>query len=100
MTWPSSGPAQAAWSRRSARPRRGASVAVVERLPWIGKKILATGGGRCNILNDGLAPSAYASSAPGLVASVLDRFGQAEIRAFFEELGLRLQTDGEGRVYP
>jgi predicted Rossmann fold flavoprotein len=80
--------------------RRGASVAVVERLPWIGKKILATGGGRCNLLNDGLSPSAYTSSAPGLVASVLDRFGQAEIRAFFEELGLRLQTDNEGRVYP
>jgi predicted Rossmann fold flavoprotein len=80
--------------------RRGASVAVVERLPGIGKKILATGGGRCNLLNDGLSPSAYTSSAPGLVASVLDRFGRAEIRAFFEELGLRLQTDGEGRVYP
>ena len=80
--------------------RRGASVAVVERLPWIGKKILATGGGRCNLLNSGLSPSAYTSSAPGLVASVLDRFGRAEIRAFFEELGLRLQTDNEGRVYP
>jgi len=80
--------------------RRGASVAVLERLPWIGKKILATGGGRCNLLNAGLSASAYASSDPGLVASVLDRFGQAEIRAFFEELGLRLQTDGEGRVYP
>ena len=80
--------------------RRGASVAVLERLPWIGKKILATGGGRCNLLNDGLSASAYASSDPGLVASVLDRFGQAEIRAFFEGLGLRLQTDGEGRVYP
>jgi len=80
--------------------RRGASVAVVERLPGIGKKILATGGGRCNLLNDGLSPSAYTSSAPGLVASVLDRFGRAEIRAFFEGLGLRLQTDAEGRVYP
>jgi len=80
--------------------RRGASVAVVERLPRIGKKILATGGGRCNLLNDGLSPSAYTSSAPGLVASVLDRFGRAEIRAFFEELGLRLQTDDAGRVYP
>ncbi len=80
--------------------RRGASVAVIERLPWIGKKILATGGGRCNLLNDGLSPSAYTSSAPGLVASILERFGVAEIRAFFKDLGLALQTDGEGRVYP
>ena len=48
--------------------RRGASVAVLERLPWIGKKLLATGGGRCNLLNDGLSASAYTSSDPGLVA--------------------------------
>lgn len=80
--------------------RRGVSVTVVERLPWIGKKLLASGGGRCNLLNDRLSASAYTSSAPGLVVSILDRFGQAEIRTFFGELGLRLQSDAEGRVYP
>src|SRR5512137_669999 len=76
--------------------RRGASVALLERLPWLGKKILATRAGHCNLLNDRLTASAYTSSNPGLVASVLDRFGRAEIRAFFEELGLRLQTDDAG----
>lgn len=80
--------------------RRGASVVVLERLPGIGKKLLATGGGRCNLLNEGLSPSAFTSTDPGLVASVLGRFGTAEIRAFFEGLGLRLQTDESGRVYP
>jgi predicted Rossmann fold flavoprotein len=80
--------------------RRGATVAVLERLPRIGKKLLATGGGRCNLLNDGLLASDYTSTEPGLVASVLDRFGRAEIRAFFEGLGLRLQADEAGRVYP
>jgi predicted Rossmann fold flavoprotein len=80
--------------------RRGASVGVLERLPRTGKKLLATGGGRCNLLNDGLAASAFTSTDPGLVSSIFDRFGRAEIRRFFEGLGLRLQTDESGRVYP
>lgn len=80
--------------------RRGASVTVCERLPVIGKKLLATGGGRCNLLNDRLKPSAFTSTDTGLIASVLDRFGGREIRSFFDGLGLRLQTDEAGRVYP
>jgi hypothetical protein len=80
--------------------RRGASVAVLERLPTIGKKLLATGGGRCNLLNDRLSASAFTSTEPALVSSILGRFGGAEIRGFFGGLGLRLQTDDAGRVYP
>jgi predicted Rossmann fold flavoprotein len=80
--------------------RRGASVAVLERLPRAGKKLLATGGGRCNLLNEGLSASAFTSTDPGLVSSVFDRLGPAEIKCFFEGLGLRLQTDESGRVYP
>jgi len=80
--------------------RRGVSAVVLERLPRPGKKLLATGGGRANLLNENLAPSAFTSTDPGLVASVLGRFGKGEIRAFFEGLGLRLQADQDGRVYP
>lgn len=80
--------------------RRGASVIILERLPWIGKKLLATGGGRCNLLNERLAAAAFSATDPGLVPSILERFGVREIRAFFEGLGLRLQTDESGRVYP
>jgi hypothetical protein len=83
-----------------AAARRGASVAVLERLPRIGKKLLATGGGRCNLLNDHLAPAAFTSTDPAPVAAVLGRFGPAAIRSFFEGLGLRLQTDESGRVWP
>jgi predicted Rossmann fold flavoprotein len=80
--------------------RRGSSAVVLERLPRLGKKLLATGGGRANLLNENLAVSAFTSSDPGLVASVLGRFGKADIRSFFEGLGLRLQADESGRVYP
>ncbi|MGB8957778.1 MAG: aminoacetone oxidase family FAD-binding enzyme, partial [Candidatus Aminicenantales bacterium] len=80
--------------------RRGASVILLERLPGIGKKLLATGGGRCNLLNDRLAAAAFTATDPALVPSILERFGGPEIRSFFEGLGLRLQTDETGRVYP
>ena len=80
--------------------RRGASVVVLERLPRLGKKLLASGGGRANLLNENLVASAYTSSDPGLVASILGRFGGPEIRSLFEGLGLRLQADESGRVYP
>lgn len=80
--------------------RRGASVAVLERLPRPGKKLLATGGGRCNLLNERLAAGAFSATDQAVVAAVLDRFGRDAIKAFFEGLGLRLQTDEAGRVYP
>jgi predicted Rossmann fold flavoprotein len=80
--------------------KRGASVVVLERLPRAGKKLLATGGGRCNLLNDGLSAEAFTSAAPALVAAVFGRFGAQAIREFFEGLGLRLAADEAGRVYP
>ncbi|MGE5740447.1 MAG: aminoacetone oxidase family FAD-binding enzyme, partial [Candidatus Aminicenantes bacterium RBG_16_66_30] len=80
--------------------RRGASVTILERLPRAGKKLLATGGGRCNLLNERLDAAAFTATDPGLVRSILERFGAKEVRAFFEGLGLRLQTDESGRVYP
>jgi predicted Rossmann fold flavoprotein len=80
--------------------RRGASVVLLERLPRPGKKILATGGGRCNLLHEGLSAGSFSSTDPAVVASVLERFGAREIRGFFEGIGLRLQADESGRVYP
>ncbi|MBM3304574.1 MAG: aminoacetone oxidase family FAD-binding enzyme [Candidatus Aminicenantes bacterium] len=80
--------------------RRGASVAVLERMPRPGKKILATGGGRCNLLNERLSPEDFTSTMPALVASVLERFGLEDIRAFFQGLGLEMTSDESGRVFP
>ena len=84
----------------SSGARRGAKVVLLERLPRPGKKLLATGGGRSNLLNDGIAPASFTSTDPAVVVSVLGRFGAREIRSFFEGLGLRLVADEDGRVYP
>ena len=79
--------------------RRGASVVICDRMPRLGKKILATGGGRCNLSNEDLSPAAFTSTSRNLVASVFDRFGEKDIRAFFRGLGLEMYAE-EGRLFP
>ena len=79
--------------------RRGDSVVICERMPRLGKKILVTGGGRCNLTNEDLGPEAFASGSPGLVAAVFGRFGKDAIRGFFKGLGLETWSEGR-RVFP
>lgn len=79
--------------------RRGDSVVVCERMPRLGKKILVTGGGRCNLTNEDIGPEDYTSGSRGLVAGVLGRFGNDDIRRFFKDLGLHLFSEGR-RIFP
>lgn len=77
--------------------RLGGDVTLVERMDRIGKKLLATGNGRCNLMNvgDGDYPGGMI-----LARSVLSAFGVEEQTAFWHGLGLRLRTEDGGRVYP
>ncbi len=79
--------------------RRGDAVAVCERMPRLGKKLLVTGGGRCNLTNEDVGPEAYTSGSRGLVAEVFKRFGEEDIRRLFSGLGLQTFSEGR-RVFP
>lgn len=79
--------------------RRGVSVAVCERMPKLGKKILASGNGRCNLLNDTLDESFYNPAAQNLVKTIFTKFGKNDILDFFHELGLEVYSEG-GRIFP
>ena len=79
--------------------RRGRSVVLLDRMPRLGKKILITGGGRCNLAHENLDPALYSTGAADLVSRVLARFGHLPIRLFFKELGLETVSES-GRVYP
>jgi len=79
--------------------RRSKSVVICDRMARIGKKILASGNGRCNILNERLDESFYNLSARGLVRSVFEKFGKDQILSFFKELGLETYSE-EGRIFP
>jgi len=81
-----------------AAARLGSDVTLIEAGPRVGKKILASGNGRCNLTNLAVVSAAY--NAPGFVAPVLVRHGGDAIRRFFGDMGLLTCADTEGRVYP
>ena len=90
---------------RSAGERIGrpGGVLVLEASREPGRKILVSGGGRCNILPAGDAPERFVSSSPGrLVRRFLDRWPLAAQREFFEELlGGPLREEPEsGKLFP
>ena len=68
--------------------RAGARVTVLEHQSACGKKLLATGNGRCNLTNMKIAPDAYRSHAPEVVSQVLRRFTVKDTLDFFRGLGL------------
>ena len=82
----------------AARKRPGIKAAVFEGAPRLGKKILVTGNGRCNLTN--LNASALCYSSPEFVKPCFDKYPPEKVVEFFESLGLLTKPDGEDRVYP
>ena len=76
-------------------------VTLLEQNPVPGKKLLATGNGRCNF--DHLAsgePSRYFTAAPTALAGLLAVIDAADLPAWWEGLGLLHRADETGRLYP
>lgn len=73
------------------------SVVLIEALSRIGKKILATGNGRCNLTNLSAVSQSYSTKA---VSSVMKSCPPEKIVDFFSDIGLECVSDGESRVYP
>ena len=72
----------------------------LERNPKPGKKLLATGNGRCNLDNTGIAPELYFTADPAALRPLLDAVNTADPLRWFHALGLYTRTDEAGRVYP
>ena len=77
-----------------------AQVVVLERCPRPGKKLLATGNGRCNLDNTGIAPERYFTADPAALLPLLDAVNAADPLGWFRALGLYTRTDEAGRIYP
>ncbi len=73
------------------------SVVLIEALPKIGKKILATGNGRCNLTNLTANAKSYNTKA---VSNVMEICPPEKIIEFFSSIGLECVSDSESRVYP
>lgn len=74
----------------------GAKVTVLERLPRVGKKLLLTGNGRCNLANLDRSPAHYHGTVPQS-AQILAGF---DPERWFRGMGLLVRADSEGRCYP
>ncbi len=75
-----------------------ASVAIVEALPVVGKKILATGNGRCNLSNENANNHEYHNKA--FAQHALQKYNTENTVEFFNSIGLFTVSDEEGRIYP
>lgn len=83
-----------------AAAHEGSEVTIYESCDRIGKKILATGNGRCNMTNLGAQESNYHGKNPSFINGVKDRFWVKETLDFFEEMGLLYKSEDRGKVYP
>ena len=84
----------------AARLKKSAGgVSVFEGAPRVGKKLLATGNGRCNLTNVRAAPSFY-HGEPEQAEPLLRVISPAQVTDVFEEMGLFCREEEEGRVYP
>ena len=80
---------------------KGVRVTLVDQNPAPGKKLLATGNGRCNLDNAASSdPGRYFTASPGALAALLGVIDQADVPGWWEKLGLVTRTDEEGRLYP
>jgi len=82
-----------------SKGRRNEPVVICEKTAQLGRKIQASGNGRCNLLNDNLDENFYNPAARPLVRAVFAKFGKSEILGLFKSLGLEVYSQ-EGRIFP
>ena len=75
-------------------------VTLLERQARVGRKLLSTGNGRCNLTNIGAGLENYHGEAPKFVLPALQKYSPERVLEFFEQLGLKTVTEYGGRVYP
>lgn len=76
---------------------RGDNVCLLEKNDRVGKKLLCTGNGKCNLTNINAGVENYNTSD---IAYILHKYSPKVVIKRFEELGLLTRVDEEGRVYP
>ena len=79
--------------------RRGRRVVLLDHAERVGKKILISGGGRCNFTNIHCRPENFLSENPHFAKSALARFTPADIIAMIEKHGIRYHEKTLGQLF-
>ena len=82
-----------------AAGRRGRRVLVIEHANRVGKKILMSGGGRCNFTNTGTTPANFLSSNPHFCKSALARYTPVDFIALVERHGIAYHEKELGQLF-
>ena len=80
--------------------KRGARVLLFDRNQVVGRKLLVTGNGRCNLSNVHVAPDRYACADPAFLEGALGAFGREHLLAVLHELGVLTYATPDGWTYP
>lgn len=80
--------------------KNGADVLLLEKNDRIGKKLLATGNGRCNYTNENINIENYHGENPKFAYSPLKSFDPRQTKDFFERLGITPAVEDGGKVFP
>lgn len=78
----------------------GAFVNLAERNNRLGKKVLVTGNGRCNLTNLNISHESYHGNNPLFTNNVFGQFNIEDTISFFNTLGLVTKVEEKGRVFP
>ena len=84
----------------AAAENQDAKIILLERQARVGRKLGATGNGRCNLSNLYALEGGYHGDDPAFARYALEKFGPAETLAWFRSLGLFTVAEPSGRVYP
>ena len=84
----------------AAAENENTQVILLERQTRVGRKLLATGNGRCNLTNLHAAQGGYHGDDPAFSASAIRNFDPVMTLGWFSKLGLHTVAEDSGRVYP
>ena len=79
--------------------QRGKRVLLVEHANRVGKKILMSGGGRCNFTNTGATPANFLSANPHYCKSALARYTPSDFIAMVERHGIKYHEKELGQLF-
>lgn len=80
--------------------KNGAEVCIYEKLNRVGKKILATGNGRCNYTNINTSIRDYHGQNLSFVEDIINSFNVRSTLDFFEDIGIYPRIEDNGKVFP
>ena len=84
----------------AASENENVQVVLLERQARVGRKLAATGNGRCNLTNLHANEGGYHGDQPGFASVALEKYNVTETLRWFRRLGLFTVAEASGRVYP